>query len=61
MFKKFYKWFKLPQEKETMLEVTKDYFAEDDEYINARNGWNMLPKEFIELKIGEKEDAKQDS
>jgi len=61
MWKRFYKWFKLPQSKETMLEVTKDYFSEDDEYINAKNGWQMLPKDFIELKIEEKKNEKKDS
>jgi len=57
MWKRFYKWLKLPQSKETMLEVTKDYFSEDDEYINAKNGWQMLPKDFIELKIEERKDG----
>lgn len=52
--KKFFKWYKLPQEKDTMIEVTKDYFSEDDEYINPENGWHMLPKEFIELKLEER-------
>jgi len=55
MLKRFYKWFKLPQAKETMLEVTKDYFSEEDEYINAKNGWEMLPKEYIEIMVEEKE------
>ena len=48
MKKKFYKWYKLPQATDTMLEVTKDYFAFGDEYINEDNGWTPMLDEFIE-------------
>lgn len=51
MKKRFYKWMKLHQEKKTMLEVTKDYFSEEDDYINAKNGWTMLPQQYIEIQI----------
>jgi hypothetical protein len=57
MLKRFYKWFRTPPVTETMLEVTKDYFSEDDEYINAKNGWQMLPEEYIEVMIEEKKDG----
>lgn len=57
MLKRFYKWIKLPPANDTMVEVTKDYFSEDDEYINAKSGWEMLPDQFIEIKIKEKTDG----
>ena len=58
MLKRFYKWMKVKQDKETMVEVTKDYFSEGDDYINAKNGWTMLPKQYIEIFIEEKKDVK---
>ena len=54
---KFFKWFKRPEVKGTRVEVAKDYFSDDDEYINAKNGWEKLPDQFIELK--EKENVKK--
>ena len=54
---KFFKWFKRPEVKNTRVEVAKDYFSDDDEYINAKNGWEKLPDQFIELK--EKENVKK--
>jgi len=54
---KFFKWFKRPEVKGTRFEVAKDYFSDDDEYINAKNGWEKLPDQFIELK--EKENVKK--
>lgn len=57
MLKRFYKWIKLPPTSDTMVEVTKDYFSEDDKYINAQNGWQMLPKEYIKVRIKEKDDG----
>jgi len=56
MYKKFYKWIKIPPTTETMVETTKDYFSEDDEYINAKNGWQMLPEEYIKIKIKDKDE-----
>lgn len=47
--KKFYKWFKQPVEG-TRLEVTKDYFADGDEYINSENGWVKIETNYIEVK-----------
>jgi len=47
---KYYKWAKVPPTTETLIEVTKDYFAEGDEYINEENGWIKLEDKFIEIK-----------
>lgn len=50
MKKKYYKWFKQPVVG-TRVEVTKDYFSEDDEYINESNGWVKIYEHFIELEV----------
>lgn len=50
MKKKYYKWFKQPVVG-TRVEVTKDYFSEDDEYINEANGWVKIDKHFIEVEV----------
>jgi len=55
--RRFYKWFKLPVEG-TRVEVTKDYFAEGDEYINRENGWVRIDTQYIQLEM-EKEDAEK--
>ncbi len=47
----FYKWYKKPVEG-TRVEVTKDYFADGDEYINKENGWVKLPEQYIEIDKG---------
>jgi len=54
---RFYKWFKLPVEG-TRVEVTKDYFAEGDEYINRENGWVRNDTQYIQLELKEKEHVK---
>ncbi len=55
----FYKWFKKGRSpKSTMIETTKDYFSDGDEYINAKNGWEKLPDKYIELVVKENEDVK---
>ena len=51
--KKYYKWYKLPPATDTMLEVTKDYFADGDEYINAENGWVKMEDDYIEVQDGD--------
>lgn len=53
MRKKFYKWCKLPPATCTMIEVTKDYFAEDDPYINPENGWVKIEDDYIEVEVDE--------
>jgi len=50
--KTFYRWMKVPPTTETMIEVTKDYFSEGDEYINRDNGWTPL-NESITVKVEE--------
>jgi len=56
--KKYFKWFHKDTVEKTRVEVTKDYFSEDDEYYgDAKNGWEMLPKQFIEIKVEEKKDV----
>jgi len=58
MLKRFYKWMKVPPTTETMIEVTKDYFAIGDEYINEANGWVMIADDFIEVGVdNEKKDS----
>jgi len=47
---RFYKWYRQPVSG-TMLEVTKDYFADDDNYINEENGWVRIDEEYVELEI----------
>lgn len=52
--KRFWKWFKLPvHESETRVEVTKDYFSDNDEYINEQNGWCKLEANYIEVMVNE--------
>ena len=46
---------KIPPTTDTMIEVTKDYFADGDEYINGKNGWQKLPEQFIEVKVDGKD------
>lgn len=58
MLKKFYKWVKVPPTTSTMIEVTKDYFADGDEYINEANGWKKLENQHIEVEV---EDGTEDS
>jgi len=58
MKKKFYKWYKQPVEG-TRVEVTKDYFSSDDEYINEANGWVKIHEHFIELE--DNKDEEKDS
>lgn len=47
--KKFYKWMKKDRISNTMIEVTKDYFSDDDEFINEKNGWVKLDQ-YVEIK-----------
>ena len=47
--KRFWKWFKVPVEG-TRVEVTKDYFADGDEYVNEANGFVKLKENYIEIK-----------
>lgn len=47
--KKFYKWMKKDRVSNTMIEVTKDYFSDDDEFINEKNGWVKLDQ-YVEIK-----------
>ncbi len=49
MMKKFYKWMKKDRVSNTMIEVTKDYFSDDDEFINEKNGWVKLDQ-YVEIK-----------
>ncbi len=49
MMKKFYKWMKKDRISNTMIEVTKDYFSDDDEFINEKNGWVKLDQ-YVEIK-----------
>jgi len=51
--KKFYKWFKVVEDNTTMVEVSKNYFSDDDEFINEENGWTKLENDFIEIEIEE--------
>ncbi len=51
MLKKFYKWVKVPPATGTMVEVTKDYFADGDEYINEKNGWTKWENQYIEVEV----------
>jgi len=57
MVRRFYKWYKKNvNPKSTVVEVTNNYFAEGDEYINARNGYEMLPNDYIEIKDNKKKE-----
>lgn len=49
---KFYEWFKMPVSGETRIEKTKDYFSDNDEYINEKNGWTKNESKFIEIEDG---------
>lgn len=49
---KFYEWFKMPVSGETHIEKTKDYFSDNDEYINEKNGWTKNESKFIEIEDG---------
>lgn len=55
---KYFKWYKKPVEG-TRVEVTKDYFADGDEYINSNNGWFKLEDHFIEFTKKEKDDKEK--
>ncbi len=52
---KYYKWMKTEVAKPTMLEVTKDYFADGDDFINEKNGWEKLDNQFIDIDWDEKD------
>ena len=47
--KKYYQWFKIAPDNETMVEVTKNYFSDGDEFINEENGWTKTSNH-IEVK-----------
>lgn len=47
---KYYKWYKIVPSMPNMIEVTKDYFNDESEYINAKNGWTKKEDDFIEVK-----------
>ncbi len=47
--KKFYQWFRIIEGNNTMIEVTKNYFSDDDECINEENGWTKMSN-YIEVK-----------
>jgi len=51
MKKRFYKWIKVPPATETMIEVTKDYFSDGDEYINEENGWKKITTDYLEVEV----------
>jgi len=53
----FYRWMKLPPETETRLEVTKDYFAYGDEYINEEEGWTKT-NDYISVEV--EDESKKD-
>ncbi len=60
MLVKFYKWFKKGRSpKSTMIEVTKDYFSDGDDYINAEQGWEKLPEQYIELVVKKENEDEQ--
>lgn len=60
MLKRLWKWVrKTDAEKLGIAECTKDFIGDDNEYINAENGWEKLPDEFIEVEV--KENGKADS
>jgi hypothetical protein len=48
---------KLPPETETRLEVTKDYFACGDEYINEEEGWTKT-NDYISVEV--EDESKED-
>lgn len=53
MKKRFYKWIKIPPVTKTMVEVTKDYFSDGDEYINEANGWKKITTDYIEAEVND--------
>jgi len=36
---RFHLWYRKVPTTSTMIEVTKNYFADGDDFINADNGW----------------------
>ena len=58
MIKRFWKWIK-KEPNNGVIESTKDYIDDENEYINAQNGWEKLPDEFVEIRVKEKEDEKK--
>lgn len=57
MLKRLWKWVRTSDaEKLGIAECTKDFIDDENEYINAKNGWEKLPREYIEVYIKEKED-----
>jgi len=55
----YYKWYKQVRDNPTMLEVTKDYFADGDRYINEEHGWTKSEKDYIEVKEDEDGEEKR--
>lgn len=56
--KRFWKWCRLPDTNHnaTRVEVTKDYFSDEDPHINKENGWTKVEEHYIDVEVedGEK-------
>lgn len=52
---RYYRWYKKVDSNPNMVEATKDYFNEQDEYINEANGWKKIEDNFIDIEEDEDE------
>jgi len=53
---RYYKYYKQPVEG-TRVEVTRDYFTDNDEYINEENGWIKIHEHYIDIEGEENEES----
>ena len=53
---RYYKWIKVKHEElPPVVECTKDYIPEGNEFINEENGWRKVEHDHIDLKEEEYE------
>ena len=58
MIKKFFKWINKSSAKLGIVESTKDYVADGNEYINEKNGWVKVPKDYVEVEMEDNDEKK---
>ena len=49
---RYYRWWKFDKDND-LVEVTKDYFHEDDGYINEMHGWEKFETDYVDIEIKE--------
>lgn len=59
MIKRFFKWIKKSSADLGIIECTKDFVSEGNEYINEKNGWEKVPTEYIDIDMEDKDEKER--